>query len=154
MCLDHPEFKMGSYFEQSELVAVLERAATDNREKVFVYLVEKVPKACQLVVDHCKFAEPRSPLVSRMILRSRQMCLMEKTNVSERWVYSDLPRYFVDLMVHYRLRPLESVVSPIGLPPNIQEAVVLCLRRICLFTMRLIAGIKTRGCEETCTMKS
>ncbi|KAI9088017.1 hypothetical protein DFS34DRAFT_598465 [Phlyctochytrium arcticum] len=139
MCLDHPEFKMGQYYQESELVKALERAGTDNQERVFVYLVEKIPKACQFVVDRCKFFEPHSPLESRMILRGRQMCLLEKTDVSERWMYSDLPRYFVNLMVHYRLRPLESIISPIGLPPDIQEAAILCLRRICLFTMRLIA---------------
>ncbi|KAI9088016.1 hypothetical protein DFS34DRAFT_598464 [Phlyctochytrium arcticum] len=139
ICLGHPEFKMGRYDHEAELVKALERAATDNQEKVFAYLVEKIPKACQFVVDRCTFAEPHSPLVSRMVLRSRQMCLMEKTDISERWMYSYLFRYFVNLMIHYRLRPLESIISPIGLPPDIQEAAILCIRRICLFTMRLIA---------------
>ncbi|KAI9091789.1 hypothetical protein DFS34DRAFT_596825 [Phlyctochytrium arcticum] len=138
ICLRYPAFKLRKA-RSSEMIRALNRAVKDEQEKLLWHIVENIPESRPLLLNDVDLPICRSPALIRILSRCRELLITTKESPALRWEMSALSDVFFNLIVQSKLRPMESVVAPIGLDPDTQTAAVIALRRICLLTMRLMA---------------
>ncbi|KAI9103029.1 hypothetical protein DFS34DRAFT_607214, partial [Phlyctochytrium arcticum] len=137
-CLSHPAFKMKET-HHNLMVSALRRAVNDQQEKLLWHMIEHVPEFRSILLTDIAFPIPRSPALVQILSRCRELLLPTYQSPASRWKVSALSDVFFNLILHSRFRPMETVVTPIGLGPETYTAAVAALRRICLLTMRLMA---------------
>ncbi|KAI9097240.1 hypothetical protein DFS34DRAFT_620946 [Phlyctochytrium arcticum] len=138
-CLRRPAFSMQKSYHHHDMVVALRCAVKDEQEKLLWHMIEHVPECRSILLTEIDFPIPRSPALMRISSRCRELLLPTYKNPASRWKVSALSDVFFNLILHSRLRPMETVVTPIGLGSETYTAAVAALRRICLLTMRLMA---------------
>ncbi|KAI9103057.1 hypothetical protein DFS34DRAFT_671110 [Phlyctochytrium arcticum] len=137
-CLPHPAFKMRKTHHDM-MVEAMRRIVKDEQEKLLWHMIENVPESRSILFTDVDFSLPRSPALIRISSRCRELLIPTRSSPALRWEVSALSDVFFNLVVHSKLRPMETVVTPIGLDPETHTAAVAALRRICLLTVRLMA---------------
>ncbi|KAI9103026.1 hypothetical protein DFS34DRAFT_348777 [Phlyctochytrium arcticum] len=137
-CLSYPAFKMKKA-SHPLMVLTMRRAVEAKQEKLLWHMIEHVPESRSILLKNIVFPIPRSPAFTRMLFRCRELLIPTRTSPASRWEVSALSEVIFNLILHSRLRHMETVVAPIGLDPETYTAAVAALRRICLLTVRSMA---------------
>ncbi|KAI9103027.1 hypothetical protein DFS34DRAFT_607211 [Phlyctochytrium arcticum] len=137
-CLCHPAFTIRKS-HHNIMVAALRRAVKDEQEKLLWHMIENVPESRSILLTDIDFPIHRSPALIQITRRCRELLIPTRNSPALRWEMSTLSDVFFNLIVQARLRPMETVVTPIGLDPETHTAVLAALGRICLLTVRLMA---------------
>ncbi|KAI9103744.1 hypothetical protein DFS34DRAFT_590166 [Phlyctochytrium arcticum] len=99
----------------------------------------------------CGFRSPQAMEVVRQVEDlARQRFVDTATNFADKWRFSGLGRYMIDLLSRYRLRPVEAIVRPIKHSVDVEPLVCSALRRIAILVMQLLGYEQgEKSLEET-----